>query len=79
MFEAKDEKVVQSFPIGNEEIFAKFVKVEILSHYGTEHFCPVSLFKVFGTSIVEVYQRDEGGHGAELDPVFPDEPEPGER
>ena len=73
-FEAKDEKAIQSFSIGNEEMFAKFVKVEILSHYGSEHFCPISLMKVLGTSVVEVYEREE--HGA--DPhALPDEPEPG--
>ena len=73
-FEAKDEKVIQSFTIGNEEIFAKFVKVEILSHYGSEHFCPISLFKVLGTSVVEVYERETRGEDL---PDVADEPEPG--
>ena len=24
----------------------KFAKLEVLSHHGTEHYCPISMFKV---------------------------------
>ena len=48
-FVAKDDRDVQNF-ISNEGVFGKFVKVEVLSHYGNEHYCIVSLFKIFGIS-----------------------------
>uniref|UniRef100_A0A1A7WG90 SUN domain containing ossification factor n=1 Tax=Iconisemion striatum TaxID=60296 RepID=A0A1A7WG90_9TELE len=55
-FHARDERIVQSFPL-DEQLYAKYVKVELLSHFGSEHFCPLSLFRVFGTSMVEEYEE----------------------
>ncbi|KAL2097723.1 hypothetical protein ACEWY4_006930 [Coilia grayii] len=55
-FHARDERTVQSFPL-DEHLFAKYVKVELLSHFGSEHFCPLSLIRVFGTSMVEEYEE----------------------
>ncbi|XP_035774247.1 SUN domain-containing ossification factor-like isoform X2 [Anopheles albimanus] len=56
-FTAKDERDVQSFPL-HPHLFGKFVRVEILSHYNQEHFCPVSLFRVYGTSEFEAFETD---------------------
>ncbi|XP_030015248.1 SUN domain-containing ossification factor isoform X2 [Sphaeramia orbicularis] len=62
-FHARDERTVQSFPL-DEHIYAKYVKmftkylkVELVSHFGSEHFCPLSLIRVFGTSMVEEYEE----------------------
>ncbi|XP_054623009.1 SUN domain-containing ossification factor-like isoform X2 [Dunckerocampus dactyliophorus] len=55
-FHARDERTVQSFPL-DEHLYAKYVKVELLSHFGSEHFCPLSLIRVFGTSMVEEYEE----------------------
>ena len=35
------------------------MQVEVDSHYGTEHYCPISLFRVYGTSEYEVLDIDE--------------------
>ncbi|XP_061406677.1 SUN domain-containing ossification factor-like isoform X2 [Lethenteron reissneri] len=43
-------------------MFAKFLKVELLSHFGKEHFCPLSLIRVFGTSMVEEYEEIAESH-----------------
>ncbi|OCT85220.1 hypothetical protein XELAEV_18023384mg [Xenopus laevis] len=32
-------------------------RVELISHFGSEHFCPLSLIRVFGTSMVEEYEE----------------------
>uniref|UniRef100_A0A182JXM0 SUN domain-containing protein n=1 Tax=Anopheles christyi TaxID=43041 RepID=A0A182JXM0_9DIPT len=64
-FTAKDERDVQSFPL-HPHLFGKFVRVEILSHYNQEHFCPVSLFRVYGTSEFEAFETDNT-------PLQPDE------
>uniref|UniRef100_A0A182NUU1 SUN domain-containing protein n=1 Tax=Anopheles dirus TaxID=7168 RepID=A0A182NUU1_9DIPT len=56
-FTARDERDVQSFPL-HPHLFGKFVRVEILSHYNQEHFCPVSLFRVYGTSEFEAFETD---------------------
>ncbi|XP_041659117.1 SUN domain-containing ossification factor-like isoform X2 [Cheilinus undulatus] len=55
-FHARDERTVQSFPL-DEHLYAKYVKVELVSHFGSEHFCPLSLIRVFGTSMVEEYEE----------------------
>ncbi|NWV33760.1 SUCO factor, partial [Grantiella picta] len=55
-FHARDERNVQSFPL-DEQMYAKYVKVELISHFGSEHFCPLSLIRVFGTSMVEEYEE----------------------
>ncbi|XP_041952588.1 SUN domain-containing ossification factor-like isoform X3 [Alosa sapidissima] len=56
-FHGHDERTIQSFPL-DEHLFAKYVKVELLSHFGSEHFCPLSLIRVFGTSMVEEYEDE---------------------
>uniref|UniRef100_A0A8C6FQE0 SUN domain-containing ossification factor n=1 Tax=Moschus moschiferus TaxID=68415 RepID=A0A8C6FQE0_MOSMO len=55
-FHGRDERNVQSFPL-DEQMYAKYVKVELVSHFGSEHFCPLSLIRVFGTSMVEEYEE----------------------
>ncbi|KFW09611.1 SUN domain-containing ossification factor, partial [Fulmarus glacialis] len=63
-FHARDERNVQSFPLDEQMYakyvkvtYAKYVKVELISHFGSEHFCPLSLIRVFGTSMVEEYEE----------------------
>lgn len=57
-FSAKDERDVQSFNL-HPHLFGKFMKFEMLSHYGSEHFCPISLFRVYGTSEFEVLETED--------------------
>ncbi|KAJ8688489.1 hypothetical protein QAD02_024284 [Eretmocerus hayati] len=56
-FTAKDERDVQSFAL-QPQLFGKFIKVELHSHYGSEHFCPISLFRAYGTSEFEVLETE---------------------
>lgn len=56
-FTAKDVKDIQSFAL-HPHFFGKFIKVEMQSHYGSEHFCPVSLFRAYGTSEFEVLETE---------------------
>ena len=59
-FHAANEREVQSFPLTTDEsVYAKFIKLEMLSYYGNEHFCPLSLLRVLGASMIEVYQYAE--------------------
>ncbi|XP_055963343.1 SUN domain-containing ossification factor isoform X3 [Sorex fumeus] len=62
-FHGRDERNVQSFPLDEQmyakyvKMFIKYLKVELVSHFGSEHFCPLSLIRVFGTSMVEEYEE----------------------
>ncbi|XP_076247996.1 uncharacterized protein LOC143187639 isoform X2 [Calliopsis andreniformis] len=56
-FTAKDVKDTQSF-ILQPQLFGKFIKVELHTYYGSEHFCPISLFSAYGTSEFEVLETE---------------------
>ncbi|XP_066293433.1 SUN domain-containing ossification factor-like [Branchiostoma lanceolatum] len=73
-----NERSIQSFPL-DEKLFNKYLKVEMLSHYGSEHYCPLSLFRVFGTSMEEEIEETEQHSETVVDPeddLFPDESVP---
>ena len=57
-FEGEELRDSQTFENVNG-VFGKYVKVEISSHYGTEHYCPVSLFKIYGISEIELMDDDD--------------------
>lgn len=42
---AKDERSVQNFPIHSDANYVKYVKLEIVSHYSREHYCPLSILR----------------------------------
>lgn len=71
-FKAKDMRDVQSFDL-YPHLFGKFIKVEMQSHHGSEHYCPVSLFKVYGTSEFEVLEKESSQHPAHIDEDEDDE------
>jgi hypothetical protein len=60
-FTAQDERDIQSFSL-DPHLFGKFIKVELHSHYGSEHYCPISLFRVYGTSEFEVLETEVEVH-----------------
>ncbi|KAM4022328.1 SUN domain-containing ossification factor isoform 2-T2 [Anomaloglossus baeobatrachus] len=68
-FHARDERTVQSFPL-DEQMYAKYVKVELISHFGSEHFCPLSLIRVFGTSMVEEYEEVDSQYHSERPDIY---------
>lgn len=65
-FAAKDERDIQSFDL-HPHLFGKYIKVEMHSHHGSEHFCPISLFRVYGTSEFEVLEKEDRGNTNEDD------------
>ncbi|XP_023941042.1 SUN domain-containing ossification factor isoform X2 [Bicyclus anynana] len=71
-FTAQDMRDVQSFDL-YPQIFGKFIRVELLSHHGSEHYCPISLFKVYGTSEFEVLEKESSQHSAHIDEDEEDE------
>lgn len=57
-FEGSNSRELQKFRILNPLIWAKFLKVEILDHYGSEFYCPISLIKVYGKTMLEDFKED---------------------
>ncbi|RPB05707.1 hypothetical protein L873DRAFT_1661568, partial [Choiromyces venosus 120613-1] len=68
-FEARNSRQVQAFLIENPLIWARYLKVEFLTQYGNEFYCPVSLLRVHGTTMMEEFkhQGEINAGGAEED------------
>lgn len=60
-FIANDERYVQSFDL-HPQLFGKYVRVDVHSHYNSEHFCPISLFRVYGISEFEAFETENRQH-----------------
>jgi len=57
-FSYQDERNIQTFK-SDVGVVGKYAKVEILSHHGNEHYCPVSMFKVYGISEIDLITEDD--------------------
>lgn len=82
-FEARNTREVQAFLIENPMLWAKFLRVEFLSHYGNEFYCPLSLLRVHGTNMMEDIRRTidsmeegEDAEGADDEVNVQQEPSP---
>ncbi|VDK42228.1 unnamed protein product, partial [Cylicostephanus goldi] len=53
---AADSRQIQQFPVPFTGAYAKFIK--LLSHYGSEHYCTLSVLKVLGISMVDEYEAE---------------------
>jgi hypothetical protein len=58
-FEARNTREVQAFLIENPLIWARYLRIEFLSHYGKEYYCPVSLLRVHGTTMMDEFRHQE--------------------
>ena len=57
-FEARNSREVQAFLIETPQIWARYLRVEVLTHYGNEYYCPISLLRVHGTTMMEEFNHD---------------------
>ncbi|KAK9366466.1 UNC-like C-terminal-domain-containing protein [Lipomyces kononenkoae] len=58
-FEARNVREIQPFLVRNSLIWARFLRIEFLSHWGHEFYCPLSLIRVHGTTMMEEYWYQE--------------------
>lgn len=64
-FEARNSRDIQAFLIEHPQIYTKYIRIEFLSHWGNEFYCPVSLLRVHGTRMLDSWKE----------PSHDDEPE----
>ncbi|KAK4039920.1 UNC-like C-terminal-domain-containing protein [Parachaetomium inaequale] len=64
-FEARNARDIQAFLIEHPQIYTKYIRIEFLSHWGNEFYCPVSLLRVHGTRMLDTWKE----------PSHDDEPE----
>jgi hypothetical protein len=58
-FEARNTREVQAFLVENPLIWARYLRIEFLTHYGKEYYCPVSLLRVHGTTMMDEFRHQE--------------------
>jgi len=58
-YEARNSRDIQAFLIENPQIWARYIRIEFLSHYGNEYYCPLSLVRVHGTRMLESWKETE--------------------
>ncbi|PVI07703.1 hypothetical protein DM02DRAFT_287455 [Periconia macrospinosa] len=58
-FEARNSRDIQPFLIKEPQIWARYLRIEFLTHYGNEYYCPMSLLRVHGTTMIEQFRREE--------------------
>jgi hypothetical protein len=59
VYEARNSRDIQPFLIENPQIWARYLRIEFLSHYGNEYYCPLSLLRVHGTRMLESWKETE--------------------
>ncbi|KAJ1925730.1 hypothetical protein IWQ60_004370 [Tieghemiomyces parasiticus] len=58
-FQAYNSRETQIFTVPDPVMWARFIRIDLLTHYGAEYYCPVSLVRVYGNTIMEQYKREE--------------------
>ncbi|KAJ1935507.1 hypothetical protein GGF37_005969, partial [Kickxella alabastrina] len=58
-FQARNTRDAQVFPVIDPKIWARYIKVNFVNHYGREFYCPLTVFKVYGTTQMEQFRKEE--------------------
>ncbi|KAJ4304026.1 hypothetical protein N0V88_001631 [Collariella sp. IMI 366227] len=77
-FEARNSRDIQAFLIEHPQIYTKYIRIEFLSHWGNEFFCPVSLLRVHGTRMLDTWKEpshDDESESVEEQPQIEETPQ----
>jgi hypothetical protein len=72
-FEARNSRDIQAFLVEHPQIYTKYIRVEFLTHYGNEYYCPVSLLRVHGTRMIDSWKEPEVADDETIDAPPPQE------
>ncbi|TWU74748.1 hypothetical protein ED733_005701 [Metarhizium rileyi] len=65
-FEARNSRDIQPFLIQNPQIWAKYVRIEFLTHFGNEYYCPISLLRIHGSRMLDSWKDSEGSRDEDV-------------
>ncbi|KAK1756241.1 UNC-like C-terminal-domain-containing protein [Echria macrotheca] len=68
-FEARNSRDIQPFLVEHPQIYTKYVRIEFLSHYGNEYYCPVSLLRVHGTRMLDSWKEPDNSQDDDPDQI----------
>ncbi|KAK4473343.1 hypothetical protein MN116_004504 [Schistosoma mekongi] len=57
-FTARDVKGIQSFSVVSGKMI-KYIKFELIEHYGSEHYCPLTMIRIFGLGSDDLDDDDD--------------------
>uniref|UniRef100_A0A0N4ZIM1 SUN domain-containing protein n=1 Tax=Parastrongyloides trichosuri TaxID=131310 RepID=A0A0N4ZIM1_PARTI len=57
-FEMDNNRDIQKFDLIKTGLYVKYAKIELTSHWGKEHYCTLSMVRIFGISMVEEYEAE---------------------
>ena len=55
-FQANNTRSLQRFEVPDPKMWSRFLKVEFVSHYGNEFFCPISSVRVYGATMIQEFR-----------------------
>ena len=58
-FEARNSREIQAFLVENPQIWAKYIRIEFLTHYSNEYYCPLSLLRIHGSRMLDSWKDSE--------------------
>ncbi|GAA6012700.1 hypothetical protein JCM10207_005330 [Rhodosporidiobolus poonsookiae] len=58
-YRARNVRGIQVFRPTRNRQFCRYLRLEFLSHFGSEYYCPVSLLRVYGYTQLDAYREDE--------------------
>ncbi|KAF2128395.1 hypothetical protein P153DRAFT_367545 [Dothidotthia symphoricarpi CBS 119687] len=58
-FEARNSRDIQPFLVTESQIWARYLRIEFLTQFGNEFYCPLSLLRVHGTTMMDQFRREE--------------------
>lgn len=58
-FVGRNTREIQVFAVESPLIWARYLRVEVLSHHGSEFYCPLTLLRIHGTTMMEEYKNQE--------------------
>ncbi|CAG1961208.1 hypothetical protein SNK03_002999 [Fusarium graminearum] len=68
LFEARNSRDIQPFLVPNPQIFSKYVRIEFLTHWGKEFYCPVSLLRIHGSRMLDSWKEADQARDDDSNP-----------
>ncbi|KAJ2608562.1 hypothetical protein H4S08_004403 [Coemansia sp. RSA 1365] len=58
-FQGFNSRDAQVFPVVDSKLWTRYMKIEFVTQYGREFYCPLSILKVYGATQMEQYRKEE--------------------
>ncbi|CAI2176070.1 3495_t:CDS:2 [Funneliformis geosporum] len=62
-YRAKNSRELQIFNVKDPIMFVKYLRIDFQTHYGHNHYCPISLLRVHGNSETDMWNKEQEQDG----------------